>query len=366
VQEASYRVWCLLGKKAGDNTQVRALARELGNEFEEKHIHSRPWELLVHLGPAVSLAGIDRSRSSPLEPPWPDLVITAGRRNEPVARWIRRQSGGRTRLVHIGRPWAPLAEWDLIVTTPQYFLPRRDNILHNTLPLHRLSRDGLQPHGERLRPRIAALPRPRIAVLVGGNSGRFVLTAAKGKRLGAMIDRLSAASGGSLLATDSPRTPGPAGDALQAQLRAPHFCYRWAAGNDNPYQGILALADAFVVTGESMSMLGEAAALDRPLYIFDPADEGRPWWLFAHNYRYKPLSHRVAMAVGPRRMRREVGNIQAALVDSGRAAWLRQDAIEAAAADLRIREPGAAAPAVAAEEELRRAAEAVRRLLPAR
>ena len=96
----------------------------------------RVWELLVHAGARPTLAGINRSRSSALEPPWPDIVITAGRRNEPVARWIRQQSGARSRLVHVGRPWAPLENWDLIITTPQYFLPAAPNILHNRLPLH--------------------------------------------------------------------------------------------------------------------------------------------------------------------------------------------------------------------------------------
>ena len=41
--EGSITVWCLLGKKVGDNTQVRALAGELGWGYEEKHIAARPW-----------------------------------------------------------------------------------------------------------------------------------------------------------------------------------------------------------------------------------------------------------------------------------------------------------------------------------
>ena len=106
MSQGNVAVWCLLGRKAGDNTQVLALAEELGFGSSEKHIFARPWELLVHLGSAATLAGIDRLESSPLQPPWPALVITAGRRNEPVAHWIRRQAAGGTRLVHIGRPWS--------------------------------------------------------------------------------------------------------------------------------------------------------------------------------------------------------------------------------------------------------------------
>jgi mitochondrial fission protein ELM1 len=370
VREAEARVWCLLGKKAGDNTQVRALAAELGWDCEEKLIVARPWELLANLGLRVTLAGIDRGKSSPLQPPWPDLVITAGRRNEPVARWIRRQSGGGTRLVHIGRPWAPLAAWDLVVTTPQYFLPEQSNVLHNTLPLHRVSGRELAAAGERLEPQLAELPRPWVAVLVGGDSGRFVMTPAKGARLGRLASALAEAAGGALLVSGSPRTPVGALDALQAQLAAPHYFYRWGDPGDNPYHGLLALADAFVVTGESMSMLGEAVAMGRPLFIFDPGDGATPWWRLAHSYRYKPLSHRFAMRFGPRRMRRDIGRIQDALVADGRAHWLEPALIDGAAAELRSLAPGMPRPVAAdskvAQAELRRAAAAVRRLFPAR
>jgi mitochondrial fission protein ELM1 len=322
---AGTKVWCLLGRKAGDNVQVRALAAELGFACEEKRIVARPWELLVHLGPGAGLGGIDRRRSSPLRPPWPDLVITAGRRNEPVARWIRHQSGGHTRLVHIGRPWAPLDCYDLIVTTPQYFLPQAPNILHNELPLHRLLSEDLREAGDVLQARWENLPRPWIAVLVGGDSGRFVFTPDKARKLGADCDRLARARGGSLLISDSPRTPAKAGDALMAQINAPCYSYRFREGGENPYMGFLATADEFVVTGESMSMLAEASSRGRPLHIFDMGDGDTAWWRLRHNYRYKPLSHRLAMRFGPRRMRRDVGNIQQALVASGRANWLGEE-----------------------------------------
>ena len=366
VGEGSITVWCLLGKKAGDNTQVRALAEELDYGYEEKYIAARPWELLSHLSGGVTLAGIDRSRSGALEAPWPDIVITAGRRNEPVARWIQQQAAGRTRLVHIGRPWARLSSWNLVVTTPQYFLPQQGNIVHNSLPLNRVSANDLNSAGERLRAQLAGLPRPWVAVLMGGDSGRCVMTRSKARRLGTLARELAGAAGGSLLVTDSARTPRPAGDTLQAQLQGPHFCYRWGSGEVNPYRGLLALADAFVVTGESMSMLGEAADTGRPLYIFDVGDEGARWWLLPHSYGYKPLSHRLAMRIGPRRMRRDVGNIQNVLVDSGRAQWLAPEMIAQAAAALRA---STTAPTVAAatgsltRAELQRTAVAVRRLV---
>ena len=146
------RVWLLLGHKAGDNNQVLALAEALAWPWEEKRIVYRPWELLSNRLIGVTLCGIDRGASSPLQAPWPDLVISSGRRNEPVSRWIRRQAPA-ARLVHVGRPWAPLDTFDLIVSTPQYLLPDRANVLVNDLPMHRLRRERLDAEAARWRPR---------------------------------------------------------------------------------------------------------------------------------------------------------------------------------------------------------------------
>jgi mitochondrial fission protein ELM1 len=320
------KVWTLLGRKAGDNTQVETLAAMLGWPVEARRICARGWELLPHLVLGETLLGIDRVASSPLVPPWPDLVISAGRRNEPVARWIRRQAGGRVKLVHVGRPWARPDTYDLIVTTPQYFLAQGGNVLVNPLPLHHLSRDSVAGDAARLAPRLAHLPRPWTTVLIGGDSGAFVFTPETGRRLAEGVNRLVAATGGAVLVSDSPRTPAPARAAFRAALDAPSACYWFDAKTDwpeNPYRGFLGLADRFVVTGESMSMLAEAAAMGRPLYVFDPAEPG-PWWVRAHNYGAKPLSHRLAMRLAPRRMRRDVGRIQAALVARGQARWLEE------------------------------------------
>jgi mitochondrial fission protein ELM1 len=331
----SPRVWLLTGHKAGDNTQVVALAEALRWPFELKRFAYQPWELLSNRLLGVTLAGIDRAGSSPLEPPWPDLVITAGRRNEPVARWIRRQAGGRTRLVHVGRPWAPLDCFDLIVVTPQYFLPERPNILSIDLPLHRITPAALDAVALQWSTRFAHLAHPYWSVMLGGDSGPFVFTAGKAIRLARWLNTCVRNEGGSLLVTNSARTPESTFAAFLATLEAPLSVFRWGdPAEENPYHAYLALADRLVVTGESMSMLAEASATGKPLYIFDLSDcpagggascDSRPWWCHRHNLRYKPLSHHLAMALAPRRMRRDVSRIQERLVASGRAVWAGQE-----------------------------------------
>jgi hypothetical protein len=109
----------------------------------------------------------------------------------------------------------------------------------------------------------------------------------------------------------------------------------------------------------------------KPLYIFDAGDfdakdRATAWWRLPHNYRYKPLTHRLAMRFGPARMRREIGNIQDVLVESGNAQWLTRAVITAAAQRLQAQMAVKRAPNVhdsPARADLARATQAVRRLV---
>lgn len=326
------RVWTLLGYKAGDNTQVRSLAAALAWPWEPRQLHYRSTELLSNLFLGPTLAGVRRRESDALEPPWPDLVITSGRRNEPVARWIRAASGQRTKLVQVGRPWAQPSAFDLVLTTPQYRVPAAANVVELQLPLHGITAAQLGQAAQQWAPRFAALPKPRIVVLAGGNSGSFLLTADRVRQLRAVAEKLAKTTGGSLCISDSARTPAAAGEALFTDTEVPHHFFRWGSdGGDNPYLGYLALGDCFVVTGDSLSMVAEACATGKPVYLMHPRQHPLPLdsefapgpdWLRPGWYGWRPVSHRLAQRLGPRRMRRDVPALLQSLVDSGRAAWL--------------------------------------------
>ena len=112
--------WVLVDDRPGNSTQSIGLADGLGWPYQIKKLCLRPLARLHNRLLGASRAGVDRARSSPLEPPWPELVIAAGRRTAPVALWIREQSAGRTRLVQLGRNGADLAELFDLAVTPAY------------------------------------------------------------------------------------------------------------------------------------------------------------------------------------------------------------------------------------------------------
>jgi mitochondrial fission protein ELM1 len=324
-------VWLIGGYRAGERTQMLALAEALGWPFEIKELVYRPYDAIPGLLRIDSLAGIDRDASSPLRPPWPDLVISAGMRNEPVCRWIRKRSGGRTRLVHIGRPWAAYRNFDLVVTTPQYRLPQRNNILQNTGTLHRVCPETLTAAAA-LRSSFAHLPEPYVGVIIGGNSGPYTFGPNTARDLAREASDMARTLGGSLLVSTSARTIPAATDALAGTIDCPHYLYRWTpADRANPYFTILALASALIVTSDSVSMLSEAAATGAPLYIFDLDPEHRQPPAGAdsvgRDFRLTATLYSLLMRFGHKRLTRDLELFHRRLVDSGRAAWLGDEGI---------------------------------------
>jgi len=237
------KVWLLHGVHPGDNMQLIDLAKTLGWPYEIKRL----WEGLTE----------------PTEH-WPDLLISVGWLSSWVARQIRRRSAGKTRLVVLGRPFAPLSRFDLVLTTPQYCLPLRRNVVD--LPAPFLTERPLDAATlEAWRQHFADLPRPWIALLVGGSSSPYRLDVPTAAALGREASAAARARGGSLLVSTSPRTSGKATKALLEAIDVPAWNYRFGSPGDNPYPALLALADAFVVTGESINMLTEACMTGRPM-----------------------------------------------------------------------------------------------------
>ena len=310
-------VWVLDAYRAGERTQIMALAEsladDLGWDVTVKELAHNRIDFVPGLLRRASLAGIHVDRSSSLGPPWPDIVISAGMRNEPVARWIRAESGGRTRLVWIGRPWAPLAVFDLVVTTPQYRLPARDNVLQNVGTLHRITPERLAAESAAWEPQLGHLPHPVVGVVAGGHSGPFTFGPAAARKLGEIAT--AAAGNGSVIATTSPRTSPAACDALAAALTGPHYLFRWSpAAARNPYLAILGTADRFVVTSDTVSMLTETVATGKPVEIFD-LDRGG-------DHRPGARAYKALMRFGPQRATRDLTLFHKALLAHGQCRWV--------------------------------------------
>lgn len=249
-------------------------------------------------------------------------MISAGRRNELVALWIKQRSPA-TRVVHLGRPWCHPQRFDLIIATPQYQLDAYSNVLINDLPLHQIDSPTLAAARSRWESAFGPLAQPRTVVLLGGNSGGYVLDARQAARAARALEHFS---DGSLVISSSRRTSKEFLDTLLAATRTPDRVYRWGDDGDNPYFGLLAWADHIVVTEDSVSMTAEAIAAGKRVFIVDidsaVPEDGTAWWRRASNFAWKPLTHRLAMTLAPRRFHRDVRRFHHNLAEAGRVQWL--------------------------------------------
>jgi len=266
-------VWVLTSHKPGHTTQALGLADALDWPYETKalcftaltNLHKR----LLGSQRATRF-GLDVAHSDSLVPPWPDLIITAGWRPARIARWIQRQSKGHTRLVLLGRKGSrPTNTTDIGVACSHFRLPPHPRRIETAAPLTQVTPERLKQGADQWRHLVQDAPHPWIMLLVGGATARYQLDPGIARKMGEDIRTFAECVGGKVFATTSRRTGEAETAALIAGLGPAHYVYTWEAGQqNNPYFGYLTLADVLIVSGESESMLAEAATTATPFYIY--------------------------------------------------------------------------------------------------
>jgi uncharacterized protein len=263
IDAVSPVTWVLHDGKAGMASQALGLAEATGFSFIERRVDIRfPWTCLPPRLWFLPFAATELA----LSPPWPDLVIGCGRNAAMPALAIRRASGGRTLAAQIQNPGVGSGEFDLLVV-PEHDRLRGPRIIVTRGAVHRATRARLAAERGRF-PALEALPRPILSVLIGGTNRAYRLTL---RRLGEIADAVAGilrTQGGSALVTPSRRT-GAAGIGLLRDRLENLPAAIWDGCGENPYFAYLALADAFMVTADSVSMISEAAATGNPVYILD-------------------------------------------------------------------------------------------------
>lgn len=302
--------WVILSDKRGDNGQVDTIVDALGWPVEHKYVHMLPEYVLGKPRYRPSLDHIDRERSDSLEGPWPQLIITVGRRPSMVALWIREQSQQKTKIVLVGKPSGFMMDFSLVVASAENQLPPMANFQATSLPFMRVNKADVEVEASGWQERFSGLDKPLIAMLIGGETNPFVLNRKVARQLVQtarwVIDELQ----GTPYVTTSRRTSPEVVQVLREELPEQAVLFEWSAqATENPYRALLGSADGFIVTGDSISMMVEVIYLHKPLAIFplpggalgslDQYRRSFAHWLF--NPRQRGTSdrwrHRVARLV---------------------------------------------------------------------
>jgi uncharacterized protein len=259
-------VWVLDDGKAGMASQAIGLAEAAGFPFIEKHLEIRlPWSRLsprFWLWP-FQAAGPAGAR---LAPPRPDLVIARGCDAAIPALAIRRTNGGPSIAAQIQDPEIGHKEFDLFVV-PVHDRLQGPRVLVTRAAVHRATPARLAARCQFAA--LAALPRPILSVLIGATNKAYRLTLRRVDEIADALVPVLRRDGGSLALTTSRRT-GEAGPALLRERLANSPAVIWDGTGENPYFVYLAVADALLVTADSISIISEAAATGKPVHILKP------------------------------------------------------------------------------------------------
>lgn len=268
------QLWTLSDGRAGNARQASALAMALQAGVASDHILRPriPWRWAApRQWPGATHAFGDGFHAVLKAPP--SLAIGCGRQAALATRLLRERGA---RVVQILDPRLDPRHWDLVIA-PEHDGLRGDNVITLLGSLHPVD-DAWLAHARARFATFADLPRPRTALLLGGDSAHARFGRMAFEVLAARLEVALARDGGSVLVTTSRRTPRDLREALRHRYdETPGVVWRGPEDGDNPYPGLLAWADRIVCSPDSVNMISEACATEVPVFVFDPGRvRGRP------------------------------------------------------------------------------------------
>jgi mitochondrial fission protein ELM1 len=254
--------WVVTENLVGLRHQAIGLAQALGVGYILKEIQK-----------PKGLRRLFSSHRHGFSPPWPDLLITCGKQSAAVSLAVRRASENKTFTVHIQDPFTDPARFDVVIV-PAHDKVRGENVFVTQGAVHHVTAEKLSQANEHFRPLLGTLPRPLISVLIGGKNKRQGFTDAWAHDFAQKLFSAAKNTGGGLAITFSRRT-GQRNENIIRQDLAGIPSYIWDGQGENPYFGLLALADAIVVTSDSISMVSEACSTGKPVFIYEMPKAGK-------------------------------------------------------------------------------------------
>ncbi|MEM9145293.1 MAG: mitochondrial fission ELM1 family protein [Pseudomonadota bacterium] len=268
-------IWALTDGRAGNVAQALGLAEAIARQrpaaveapvaAPSALAAALPAALSHRLGQVLPGWPMRGYAGLPARDPRPDLIIGAGRRIAPlVAAWGR--DGAKT--VQVLDPQMPASAFDLVV------VPEHDGLVGPRILTclgapGRVTPARITEAVAEWEPRLPQNPNPRLAVLIGGSGRMARWSEGDADRVLQAVTAL--AEDHAILATVSRRSEPGLADRLRERLgrerlgRGRHLVHD--GSGDNPYPAILGLADAVLVTQDSVNMASEAACSGLPVHI---------------------------------------------------------------------------------------------------
>ncbi len=258
-------VWVIIDDIAGNANQAIAIAKALDEKYEIKKLKYNFLGFLPNLLKFSNLMGINLKLSDKIEPPFPDIVISSGRKTAPVSSYIKKYKPN-TFTIHIMNPDLPYKDFDLVL------LPNHDKKIDSEKILYTIGAPGFLDKDEILQSidnfsqKNKNIESPKIVLFIGGKTKKGDYSDNDYDELFKSFGKIKA----SLLVSTSRRTNFKSIDEKLRQLDKKYYLYDWHNNKNqfNPYKAFLGMGDYFVVTGDSVSIISDCLSTGKPVYVF--------------------------------------------------------------------------------------------------
>ena len=184
------------------------------------------------------------------------------------------RAGANMTTIHLQDPRLDPACFDMLIV-PHHDRVRGDNVIVTKAALNRMNQSHIAASANTLPQQWQAAASPRVAVMIGGDNRRYKISHNMATHMAQQLAAFATTNNANLFLVPSRRCPDTVLRHLQTAL-PPDHCIIATNDQPNPYPGILAMADAVIVTSDSVNMASEAASTGKPVLIaYWRAETGR-------------------------------------------------------------------------------------------
>jgi len=268
------KILILADERVGTYSQAVALAKQSGLNYEIIFLEYNFFKFLPNLFFSQSLIRLKKTSISKLLSIKysPKYIISAGRKSAPIAIFLKKYYNFFPKIIQIMRPEINFNKFDFVII-PEHDEPKPPypkNLILSVGALTKIKENNQQKNSHIFINKIQNLPKPIIALLIGGSSKntQFSLKSAENLINQTLLIQKNMNAG--LIIANSRRTDIIINNFIKKidQKNLIFFDYNEIKDN-NPFSSILNLTDFFIISGDSVSMISESCSTGKSVFIFD-------------------------------------------------------------------------------------------------
>lgn len=258
-------IWLINDQRIGNLNQLKAITYYLKDKFDIKECKisfskmiSLPNIINLALGTGIKFHDLSTE---------PDIIMSAGRRSALAAIQLKKKYPN-SKIIQIMRPNLPAQYFDFIVT------PKHDHYKYasyeTALTANFINQDTLAKAAKQWQAEFSKIKKPILCVIIGGDTKHNKVNDQTIIKLCHNLLKIKSSAKCHLYVTTSRRTSRSNIKQIKSILNDNASLYLWEAkATHNPYLAMLSYCQAILVSVDSISMISDALATGKPVYVLE-------------------------------------------------------------------------------------------------